>query len=188
MKNITGIILAGGKSSRMGDDKGMLELKGKKMVEHVISALAPNVDEVIIISNNDNYNNLGCKVYTDIIKDCGPLGGIYTALHYSTTNKNFIVSCDIPNITSEAIGFIISKSTDEDVIVPIENKEIEPLCAMYNKACGNQIKGFLDAGQFKIRNAIEKLNTIYLDVNLHQEIFKGVFTNVNTPNDYEKLK
>jgi len=188
MKNITGIILAGGKSTRMGEDKGMLVLKGKKMVEHVIAALTPNVDEVIIISNNDNYNNLGFKVYSDIIKNCGPLGGIYSALQYSNTDKNFIVSCDIPKITSEAIAFIIAQSMNEDVLVPIEKTEIEPLCAIYNKVCCEQIKGFLDAGQFKIRNAIEKLNTKYLDVNLYQEIFKEVFTNVNTPNDYEALK
>ena len=62
MKKVTGIILAGGKSSRMGTDKGMLELNGNIIVEHIIEQLKPNVDELIIIANNENYNNLGFRV------------------------------------------------------------------------------------------------------------------------------
>ena len=81
-KNITGVVMAGGESSRMGTDKGVLEINGKPMVEVIISALKPVVDDIIIIANNSNYDYLGYKVYNDLIKKSGPLGGIYSALFY----------------------------------------------------------------------------------------------------------
>ena len=103
IKNITGVILAGGKSSRMGTDKGVLELNGKKIIEHIIYSIKPVVDEIIIISNSNNYDYLGFKVYSDIIKERGPLAGIHTALTHTTTERNLIVSCDIPFINSELL-------------------------------------------------------------------------------------
>ena len=132
-QDITGIILAGGKSSRMGTDKGILELNGRKMVDYVIKALTPNVDEIIIIANNKNYNNLGYKVYRDIIKNCGPMGGIYTGLMKSKTKNNMLVCCDIPNISSIIIEYIIISAGEEAALVPIHNGQAEPLCAVYKK-------------------------------------------------------
>ncbi len=81
----TGIILAGGKSSRMGEDKGLVLLNGKPMIQYVIEALKGVVSDIIIISNNASYNKFGIPVYPDIIKDKGPVGGIFTGLHHSKT-------------------------------------------------------------------------------------------------------
>src|ERR1035437_7677768 len=98
--NLNGYILAGGKSSRMGTDKGLLVFNKKTIIQHVIAQLKPVVKEVIIVSNNRDYEKFGVKVIADIIKNIGPAGGIHAALSHSNTNHNFIVSCDMPFITA----------------------------------------------------------------------------------------
>ena len=98
--NITGIILAGGKSSRMGTEKGLILYKNKPFVEHIIEAMNPLVDNIIIISNNKAYKSFGFRCYEDLIKNTGPLAGIYTGLRYSKTENNLIVSCDVPLINT----------------------------------------------------------------------------------------
>ena len=105
----TGIILAGGKSSRMGEDKGLVLLNGKPMIQYVIEALKEVVSDIIIISNNASYNKFRVPVYSDIIKDKGPVGGIYTGLYHSTTELNFCISCDVPMISSDFIFWLLNK-------------------------------------------------------------------------------
>ena len=92
----TAIILAGGKSSRMGSDKGLVLLNGKPMISYIIEILKKMQIPIIIISNNENYKQFGLPVFADIIKEKGPLGGIYTGLKNSKTESNIIVSCDVP--------------------------------------------------------------------------------------------
>ena len=105
----TGIILAGGKSSRMGEDKGLVLLNGKPMIQYVIEALKEVVSDIIIISNNASYNKFRIPVYADLIKDKGPVGGIYTGLYHSTTELNFCISCDVPMISSDFILWLLNK-------------------------------------------------------------------------------
>jgi len=187
-KNITGIILAGGKSSRMGTDKGMLVLNGKKIIEYVIAALTPNVSEVIIISNNENYNYLGYKVYKDIVKECGPMGGIFTGLEKSITENNIIVSCDIPNISSTMIAYIISNSREKDALIPVHDGQPEPLCAFYKKLTAKDFKQFLNSGNYKMLDALKHLKTSYLDVVNAQGFSEDIFSNINTPDEFEAQK
>ena len=79
----TGIILAGGKSSRMGQDKGLLMLNGRTFMSHIIEALEPVVSDIIIVSNNSDYDIYKLKRVADILKDSGPLAGLYTGLFLS---------------------------------------------------------------------------------------------------------
>ena len=104
---ITGVILAGGKSSRMGTDKGLLELNGKPLIQYAIDTLKSIGLEIIIISNNSDYEQFGFPVYPDIIPDKGPIGGVYTALSYSSTEKNLIVSCDTPFLSKKLLNYLI---------------------------------------------------------------------------------
>ena len=188
MKKVTGIILAGGKSSRMGTDKGMLELNGNIIVEHIIEQLKPNVDELIIIANNENYNNLGFRVYNDVVEPCGPMGGIFTALKNSITENNMVVSCDIPNITSDIISHIISNIGDEAVLVPVHNGNTEPLCAVYKKSTAKDFKTFIESENYKMKDALNKLNTRYFDVSEYSGFSENTFSNINTPQEYEAQK
>lgn len=186
MKNVTGIILAGGKSSRMGSDKGMLDLSGKKFIEHIITAIKPKVDQVIIIANNDNYNAYGYPVYKDLITERGPIGGIYTGLTYSTTEKNIVVSCDIPFITSSLVQHIIEHSAGADIAVPIYKGNIEPLCSVYNKSITEEIGKLINKGELKMLKVIQHLMTREVVINETLKFYTDdLLLNINTP---EELK
>ncbi len=183
-RNITGIILAGGKSSRMGTDKGVLILNGKTIVAHIIDALKPAVDNIIIIANNDHYNNYGFKVYKDIVKDCGPMGGIYTGLLNSQTNLNMVVSCDIPNISTDIINKIISHADKNDITVPIHNNNLEPLCAVYNKNCISTFEKLITDKEWKMKESFKYFQTTKVELN--EKDFENYFTNINTPSEFLK--
>lgn len=188
-KKITGIILAGGKSSRMGSDKGIVNLNGKKFIEHILEAVLPNVNEVLIIANNDNYNNLGYKVIKDTIKDCGPLGGIYTGLMNSQTENNIVVSCDIPFINSDLIKYIIENTSNADITVPVYKGNIEPLCAVFTKRTSDQIYNLIMNKDLKIQNILKYFITKEIFITKMQEFYNDkLFVNINTPEELEQQK
>ena len=120
-KHITGIILAGGKSSRMGTDKGFVLYKNKSFVQHIIEALQPLVTEIIIVSNNPDYDVFGIKRVNDIIENAGPLAGVYTGLHYSETENNLVISCDVPLINSETLTLLIDGVDDKKDVNGMEH-------------------------------------------------------------------
>lgn len=116
--DITGIILAGGKSSRMGQNKALLDFKGKTVIEHVISTVSNLFNRVIIITNSPaDYTHLGFEIFTDFYANLGPLAGIHSGLVNSKTERNFIISCDIPLVTSDVINYICNRKTDEPITV-----------------------------------------------------------------------
>ncbi len=184
-ERITGIVLAGGKSSRMGTDKGIMELNEKKVIEYVLNSLAPVVDTILIIANNDHYNNFGYPVYEDIIRDCGPLGGIYTGLVNSNTEKNIVLSCDIPFITSEMIDLIVSQSGEYEITVPLHNGKLEPLCAVYTKKCTSRLKELLENKTWKMHDVLNLFGTQQINISGTTGVEQN-FININTPQDFIK--
>ena len=104
--NITGIILAGGKSSRMGSDKALLLYRGKAFLTHVINALIPLVDDIIIVSNDERHSQFNYRRISDTIIDAGPLAGIHAGLTDSNTENNLVLSCDVPLIQTSILEFI----------------------------------------------------------------------------------
>ncbi|HHH55010.1 MAG TPA: molybdenum cofactor guanylyltransferase, partial [Bacteroidetes bacterium] len=133
MKNITGIILCGGKSCRFGEDKGLCTLAGKPMIEYPLSALNSICDEILISSNDPRYDNMGYKVIKDNIKNIGPIGGIFSALQQSKTEDNLIVSCDMPFVNEKLLNYILDNKNDHLVAAAFEGQYVEPLCSYYNK-------------------------------------------------------
>lgn len=183
--NITGIILAGGKSSRMGTEKGLIIYKNKPFVEHIIEAMSPLVDNIIIISNNKTYESFGFKCYEDLIKNTGPLAGIYTGLRYSKTNNNLIVSCDIPLVNTVVLQKLIDQKNDASEVIQIQSQgKNMPLIALYKKSCEVIFMEELHQNQKKVQKALKKCNvkTVIIDGSLEQ-----VTANINTPEDLELL-
>ena len=188
-RNITGIILAGGKSSRMGRDKGVLPIKGKTMVQHVTRALSPLVDDIIIIANNNNYNDLGYPVYSDMVESRGPLSGIYTGLHHSATNKNIVVSCDVPGISAELLKYLLNNSTGYDVTIPVHNDKTEPLIGVYTKNCTGVIKHCLEMDELRVNELVNFLNHNKVDINKDLPFYnERLFVNINTPNELKLIE
>ena len=180
---ITIFILAGGKSSRMGTDKGLIPFRGKTIIEQIIDKLKPLTENIVIISNNPDYKTFGYEVIPDIIKDIGPAGGIHTALTHYTTDLNFIVSCDMPFITTEAAQLIINLPSDAQIIVPEHEGKIEPLFGLYHKSCLPQWDALIRQGFLKLQEMIACFNLLKTDVSGHPLFNYPLFVNINTPDD-----
>lgn len=178
----TAIILAGGKSSRMGVDKGLMTFRGKAMVEHVINVVKPLVTAIMVVSNNNEYEQFGYPVYKDIIKDKGPIAGIYTGLKHSQTTKNIVLSCDVPFINEAVLKLLINNCEDVDVVIPENDSRTHQLIGVYDKSCVSTFKTELDMDQLKLKLAIKKLNCKVVDAN---HIDAKFFNNINSKDDIE---
>lgn len=185
--NITGVILAGGENSRMGTDKGLLTIDGKNIMERIIDAMKPSVQEIIIITNGNNYDYFGYKIYNDLIKKCGPMGGIFTALSFSKTEKNFVVSCDMPFVNKKLVQFIIENASDCEITIPSHNERLEPLCAVYDKSCTSKLEELLKKHELKLLDMLKHFKM--RQISIPEDILKdNCFANINTPAEYEKVK
>lgn len=181
----TGYILAGGKSSRMGEDKGLKLFDGKALVQTVIEQMKLAVDKVVIVSNDTDYNQFGLEVIEDVVKDIGPAGGIYTALQHSTSEKNFIVSCDMPFIKPEAIRFMLVNSKNAEITLPKINGKLEPLFGVYSTKCLFLWKQLIDKNCIKLQEISKHFNLKIIDVS-EQVIFSEIlFQNINTPEEFK---
>lgn len=182
---IGAIILAGGKSSRMGQDKGLLLINNKPMVTHVIDEIKKITSEVIIISNQKEYNQFEIPVFEDMIKNSGPLAGIYTGLFYSKYDKNLVLSCDVPCVTADLLNYLIKHSENYDVTIPTINNKTHQVIGVYSKSCMSYFKKELDSNQLKLKVALEKISLNLVDANDFDE---QVFANVNTQEDIKQLQ
>lgn len=183
--NITGIILAGGKSSRMGTDKAILLLKEKTFIQHIIVAMKPLVNNMIIVSDNPNHEEFEIERIEDVIKDAGPLAGIYSGLQHSNTDYNLVVSCDVPLITTEVLRQLINNhEVNYDVIQLESHQKTMPLTAIYKKPCEQLIKDLLDKGERRVRYAVSQLTTKTL---MLDDKLSSALKNINTKEEFDAI-
>lgn len=184
-KNITGIILAGGKSSRMGSDKGFLDLSGQCFIEHIIRTIEPLVHQIIIVSNNSDYDIFNQKRVDDMIKDAGPLAGLYSGLFHSETEINLVLSCDVPFINNIVLNKLIQAFDGETEVIQIQSQgKTMPLIAIYKRECFHLFLSLLQSGERRLRFAVSQLNSkiILIDDAQNQYV-----RNVNTESQYKTL-
>lgn len=186
INHITAYILAGGKSSRMGMDKGLLLFHGKPLVERIIEELNLLFEKITIVSNNPEYERFGLEVVKDLIKDIGPVGGIHAALNHTQTKKIFIVSCDMPFVNHEAIRYIIENSGESQIAVPSFQGSIQPLFGVYAGDCLPQWNRLLEHGIAKLQQMISHFKLLRIDVNGNKLFSEILFMNVNDKNDFTK--
>ncbi|WP_418262207.1 molybdenum cofactor guanylyltransferase [Flavobacterium faecale] len=185
--NYTAYILAGGKSQRMGRDKGLLPLNGKTFVSHICEALKPIVeDNIVIVSANVNYDFLGYSRIEDLIDDKGPVGGIYTALKHSKTKFNFILSVDAPLISTDLLQWLADKHEDSYMMTQVQvGDKASPLIAVYDRSCKIAFGEHMAAKQLKLREVIEDLSHQTLIV---PDKWSKQVQNINTPEEYKKIQ
>lgn len=195
LKDITGIILAGGKSSRMQTNKALLKLGDKTVIEIVAAKLKSIFNDVLISANDSkDYDFLNLPVVNDIFIGKGPLGGIHSALKYSSTQKNFFISCDMPLISSELIKYLINFNSDKSVLLPKYNGRIQQLCGIYSKSVINEIENiFMLSEKDKsvkgsIYELLERTSVEFIDVDNLHFFNQNIFLNMNSPEDYEMIK
>jgi molybdopterin-guanine dinucleotide biosynthesis protein A len=182
--DITGIVLSGGKGSRMGNDKGMMLYRGQELVKYSISLLQHFCATIIISSNREDlYSKFGYKVVHDIYKEIGPIGGIYSVLKESKTEKNLILSCDIPLLSEELFDEILLNVHGHDIVVPKHsNGHLEPLAGYYSKDIIPSIEELIRNKDYKMINLINTSNAGFVEV---EKLNNGSsqFRNINTPQD-----
>ncbi len=182
---VTGIVLAGGKSSRMGTDKGLMLLNGKPMVAYVLEQLKPCVDHIIIVANKEEYKQFGYPVVPDLVDAVGPVGGIYTGLSASQTELNFFVSCDTPFVNSAAILQIIHHAQGTPICIATLEGQLQPLFGVYNKVCIPLFKESIQQEKFKLQSLVleSKPTLVAMDALVQQQPY--LFQNINTPHEFE---
>lgn len=184
MKNVTAIILAGGNSSRMGMDKGLIKVRGKAMVQHLIDLFKEMGIPGMIISNNDSYEQFGIPVFQDIIGDKGPLVGVLSGLTHSRSDQNIIVSCDTPFIYKQTIEKLIGLHEGYEVTVASINERLNPLIGVYNKSVIDTIKEQINNGEHKVELLLGKVNSNVVRFTDNPE----QFINLNSPEDIKSLE
>lgn len=187
---MTGIILAGGKNSRISTSKAHIKMGKHTIIEKAVNLFRDIFNEIIIITNKpDDYTNLGVKLASDIIPGKGPLGGIYSGLKLSSNHYNFIVACDMPFLESSIIQYLQRYSNNDlfDVIVPEYNGFIEPLFAIYSRNCIEPIEKNLKNNQLKIRCFFTQVRVKEVPCNKFNSVEKSFF-NINTKEDLHKAR
>ncbi len=178
-------ILAGGKSRRMGTDKGIVSFHGKAMVQHSID-LANQLSEcVTIISNNLAYKEFGVPLVKDTIPNIGPIGGIYTALHQSNADNVLVLTVDSPMLQLDLIHELINAHLQNDVTYLFGLNRIYPLTAIYNKTSIKVIKMQIDQGNFTVIDCFNNLRCGSVEVGAGQV---NQLANINTLLDLKKYE
>jgi molybdopterin-guanine dinucleotide biosynthesis protein A len=185
MKNhMSAIILAGGKSKRMGGDKALLQVSGLRLIEKIACDIEPYFQEIIISSANSEeiYSFLPFPVVADKEKNQGPLMGILTGLHASKYPINFVVACDIPEINVYFLQKMMAFTSGYDIVVPVTGENMfEPLFAFYHKRVIPHIKNLLDNGVRKVIELFPLCRAKYISLEGEDWYF-----NLNTDEDYER--
>ncbi|QUH19983.1 molybdenum cofactor guanylyltransferase [Alkaliphilus sp. B6464] len=196
-KRISAVVLAGGNSTRMGQNKALLELGSKTIIERVVEILKTTFEEIIIVTNTP-------KVYSMLkdvrfVPDCfesrekKSIIGLYTGIFEAENNYAFVVACDMPFLNTDLINYMIDNIGDEDILVPYINGYYQPLHAIYNKNCLRSIRTLIDSKNYKIIDLfnyfdnlkVRKINDEILD---RLNITDSCFLNMNTYQEYINIK
>jgi molybdenum cofactor guanylyltransferase len=186
IKGVTGLILAGGKSSRFGRNKALVEVGGIRLIERVIRIMRSVFQQVIIITNTpDEYAFLKLPMIEDLIKGLGPLGGLYTGLESISTETGFFVACDMPFLSEPLIRYITKFRDDFDVILPKIDWKIEALHGLYNKRCLPAIRELIDSQQYQVIRFFPEMRVKFLgeaEIRKYDPELKTFF-NINEPRE-----
>jgi len=189
---VTGVIQAGGKSTRMGGQpKALLELGGRRIIERVLDVITPVVDDVLIVTNTPElYGFLGLPMVGDVYPDHGSLGGIFTGLSSAAGDAAFTVACDMPFLHREVARLTVARAGEGDVVIPRVGEQLETMHAVYTKACLPHIEARLREGRFRITGFFDRVQVVEIgeaEVARHRSP-DVVFMNVNTPGELVRAR
>ena len=199
-RQVAAFVLAGGVSSRMGREKGLLEFGGEPLIARTVRLVEPLVSEVIVVGAPERYSSLGLSAIVDRDFRSGedreavlsPLVGIASALTASTATWNQILACDLPYLTPEWINWLLGRAVDSEaqVVMPRTPRGVEPLAAVYRGECAAPIVAALGRGIRKVTDAMAELRIEFvLEAEWGRHDPDGrVLKNMNTPAEYEEAK
>ncbi len=187
-----GFVLAGGRSSRMGKEKALLEISGTKLVVRAARVVTSVCGSTTIVGSPENYARFGFPTIDDEQPRLGPLGGILTALDRGEASWNLVVACDLPYLTSEWLRYLIDRAlgSNSRVVLPESDSGPEPLCAVYHREAAGPIRAAIEHGVLKVTGALQSLPVERVppaDIRAFDP--RGVlFQNLNTPEDFERAR
>jgi molybdopterin-guanine dinucleotide biosynthesis protein A len=189
--SVAAAILAGGKARRLGGAvKSTLVLDGVRIIDRQIAALRKVADPIFIVAPDpEPFASLGLAVLTDIVPDCGALGGIYTAIVKSPRPRTLVVAGDLPFLSAALLERLVQPG-DADLVVPRGPRGYEPLCAVYSAACAEPIRRRLEKGALKAAVLPEgvRVEEIGPEALAAYDPDGLLFVNVNAPHDYERAR
>jgi len=188
--DITGIILSGGKSSRLGEEKGLAAFNGKPLVSYAIEVLRPICGKLIISANNqiEEYNKYGFNVVQDEVSGVGPMGGILTCLKKSESRFNLILSCDTPFVSTALYEHLLKSAEYYQVVVPKHDGFIEPLCSIFTTNVLWELQHSLESGNFKMHDFFKKTDFKAIDIFPELPFYSDdLFVNINTQKELKGL-
>lgn len=187
---MNGAVLAGGRSVRMGFNKAFIPFNGQPLIKGIVDIFCKVFDKVSVIANDTVlYEPFGLRVVSDIYRNAGSLGGIYTALFHSTDRHCFVAACDMPFLRTSVIEDMISEAYGWDVIVPYIDHRYHPLHAVYSRRCMRFIEAMIAKGDLRVTGLFgeEKLRVKRLDEAYFSNVESLLFVeNVNTVEDLER--
>jgi molybdopterin-guanine dinucleotide biosynthesis protein A len=188
-KDVAGIILAGGRSSRYGRNKALEAIDGVRLIERVIRVLETTFAHLTIITNSPKeYAYLNLPMVEDIIKGLGPMGGIYTGLEHMTEEAGFFVACDMPFLKRTLIRHMVDSRDDFDAVIPRMGWRMEALHALYHKRCLPHIRELIERREYQIIRLFQRIHVHYLDEEELRSFDPDLrsFFNINRPEELRK--
>jgi molybdenum cofactor guanylyltransferase len=191
MESVSAIILAGGQSRRMGQDKALIDFRGRPIIAHVIDTLRELSNDVIVVSNRSSVvDSFGARVVPDYEPPAGPLGGIAAGLSVMRHELAIVVACDMPFLNSPLLRYLIEQAAEADAVVMQIEDNFEPLHAVYRRACLTAINQHLAAGDRRVISfyadvrvrSVPEINWRTLDPDGRST------ANLNTPDDLSMLR
>jgi molybdopterin-guanine dinucleotide biosynthesis protein A len=190
--SITGIVLAGGESRRMGGvNKALLKIGGRPVIERIVDVLTRVFREIILIANNpEPFRYLGLPIYPDIMPGRGSLGGLLTGLRESPGGAGFLTACDMPFLNEALIRLLAGLLSRHDVVIPNIDGMLEPLHAVYSKRCIPNIEALLQADDLKILNLFPNVDVLEVREKdlVRMDPHLAFAMNLNTPEDFERAE
>jgi len=188
---VTAFILAGGKSSRMGQDKAFLRLGDRTLLTHALELVGAVAGSVWILGSAEKFAALG-SVVEDLYPDRGPLAGIHAALTQTRTDLNLIIAVDLPFLRSSFLNYLLSQSRETMAVVTVPRAAggLQPLCAVYRRSFAEVAERSLRGGKNKIDRLFTEVKTriIEQDELTRNRFSEKIFRNVNTAQDWEAAK
>lgn len=191
--DVTGILLAGGKSRRMGEDKRFLLIGEQTMFERTLAVLRSIFERVcVVIAQDSPPLEAEVPVVRDLVADCGSLGGLYTGLKQAHTEYVFLVACDMPFLNPASVRHVVSLKDKADIVMVRLGQGLQPTHALYSRRCLPVVEEMVHARQFKIQHLAthSALQTrLVAESDLREIDLDGVsFINVNTPADLDAAR
>lgn len=181
--DIAGMVLAGGKSTRMKRNKALLNVEGVSFVERIVKTLGQRFSRISISANRpDEYAFLEYPIVPDVFEDSGPLAGIHSVMKSERTEYLFVVTCDIPFINTDVIDTIIDKRESDKILIADDGLRLHYLIGLYPRVFLKDLEKFLERDGRQVGVFINSVDHKTVDVSA----FSYALKNINTAEEYEK--